>query len=1007
MKIKKPSWVDDNPHKAGKRLSNIYWGEYPVWKRDEEILKWATLDEELLIYSHTFIYYHRGVELSRETFKTQGSQNIVYHLPTGYILEDSTFTPKKHGVNKVNVVKEAYTLKFICKHPNLATPIELIIKKPENAKMTITSARNEIISHPSFPSGYDVDVPNFTEFPDDLTVDNDYTYNVPLKVSTSANPTPIKKVTIKYYLVDSNGDQTIYKTETHRYLSGSYDYIITIPVGYEQTRRVDNDENNTSIYMKVKVYNINIRLATYKNGNINTVWHTYKLERTYNQTVTQADLAPFPDNLKVGTAPNLFKVTLRYPDGFTFTTRTITEDLNIDLEVKASLKMVEIVNEVDVPRIDEVGIGVYTYGLPTGFIKPNSIKNIKIKFVANSIGLENGEKAFAAVFPYNPVKQTITGNGFELVTGKTIGPSVVKDPLFIQKLKTDFSGDLNGTPNDILNSGYFDIYVRDRKVKFFDTELTKPMINISDNFHKDDMNANGTLKERWNYKVFNREFEWTILETSDISEYTKSHKCWIIISNIVLHPRVIESYNKLDLFDKCIAANLPYMMNYAVSPEIYKNMMRSVHGTLPTIQVYEAAIDVICPLTIKDYRYYLCDNAKYFITDTVFKLKNPEEFMGGATPEGYNRNILANHISYNNNNTIPDSHLSSYYSHNKDKIYSSMGKDNPINYYKNMYSGHLIAHIAFNWYKHFDTYNDVLDPALTKVMKKEETGIIMFNYWDVINHAIGKSLLRNHIVDSKLAPFLTKYDKDLSIFVNLQLLPVCIDVTNDKFSKLDVRMKEKDFGVNVFVNKKPLISFSPVNTKRILNGVPRYTYKHKYDKDLNYEDVNGRVRHESFYGDNLLQLLGPRKKLYAYRPIIYYSMPNLKSKIGYSLDTFNRFKNNDTNINLRKIYKNMLFTPKTYYQDFDECDITGEYLTKIIDKDSFAYIERYNYTVPYMIARDKFNFEPSPWSEEKLEGIYNKYLPVFTNKMQEIIEYNNSITIFDNWKEEISYDNPQ
>jgi hypothetical protein len=336
-----------------------------------------------------------------------------------------------------------------------------------------------------------------------------------------------------------------------------------------------------------------------------------------------------------------------------------------------------------------------------------------------------------------------------------------------------------------------------------------------------------------------------------------------------------------------------------------------------------------------------------------------------------------------------------------------MGKDNPINYYKNMYSGHLIAHIAFNWYKHFDTDNDVLDPALTEVMKKEETGIVIFNYWDVINHAIGKSLLRNHAIDSKLQPFLTKYDKDLSIFVNLQLLPVCIDITNDKFPKLDVRMKEKDFGVNVFTNKKPLISFSPVNTKRILNGVPRYTYKHKYDKDLNYEDVNGRVRHESFYGDNLLQLLGPRKKLYAYRPIIYYSMPNLKSKIGYSLDTFNRFKNNDTNINLRKIYKNMLFTPKTYYQDFDECDIIGEYLTKIIDKDTFAYIERYNYTVPYMIARDKFNFEPSPWSEEKLEGIYNKYLPVFTNKMQEIIEYNNSITIFDNWKEEISYDNPQ
>ena len=45
MKIKKPAWIDDSPHRAGKRLFNIYWGTYPVWKRDEEILKLADLDE--------------------------------------------------------------------------------------------------------------------------------------------------------------------------------------------------------------------------------------------------------------------------------------------------------------------------------------------------------------------------------------------------------------------------------------------------------------------------------------------------------------------------------------------------------------------------------------------------------------------------------------------------------------------------------------------------------------------------------------------------------------------------------------------------------------------------------------------------------------------------------------------------------------------------------------------------------------------------------------------------
>lgn len=284
MKIKKPKWIDDNPHRAGKRLSNIYWGEHPVWKRDEEVLKWSDLDKEMIIYSHTFIYMHRGTELSRESFKTQGSQNVIYHIPTGYILKDSTFKPKPHGVNRVEIVKESYKLKFKLTHPNIATPIEIVIKKPENVTMTVADARNEIIANPGFPSGYDVDITNFNEFPDELVVNNDFSFNVPLKVGTAV-PKPVKKVTIKYYLVDDNGDQTVYKTETGRYLDGSFDYNISIPVGYEQTNRVDNTATTTSIYIRVKVFNVYIRMATYKNGNINQVWHSYNLTRKYNETV--------------------------------------------------------------------------------------------------------------------------------------------------------------------------------------------------------------------------------------------------------------------------------------------------------------------------------------------------------------------------------------------------------------------------------------------------------------------------------------------------------------------------------------------------------------------------------------------------------------------------------------------------------------------------------------------------------------------------------------------------
>ena len=990
MKIKKPSWIDENPYRAGKRLSNIYWGEYPVWKRDEEILKWATLDEELLIYNHTFIYYHRGVELSRESFKTQGSQNIVYHIPSGYILEDSTFKPKKHGVNKVNIIKESYNIKFICKHADLATPIEIIIKKPENATMTVESARNELISNPLFPSGYDIDVPNFIEFPDNLIVDNDLTYNVPLKIGT-ASPKPIKKVTIKYYLIDDNGDQSIYKTETHRYLAGTYDYNISIPVGYEQTNRVDNDENNTSIYIKAKIYNINIRLATYKNGNINRVWHTYKLERKYNETVAQTDLQPLPDNLKIGVAPNLFKVTLQYLDNFNFVTRTITEDLNIDIEVKASLKMVEIITDVNIPRIDESGVGIYTYGLPTGFIKANSIKTIKLKFIANRIGISDGDKVFAAIFPFNPVKQTINGNGIELVTGKTISMNIVKDTNFIHKLKTEFSGDFNGNVNNIAKIEYIELNKPNGYNKEIFGNETTPVVYVSDNFHKDEFNPDRTLKSKWDYIVFNNEFDWTLLDTADVADYDKSHKCWIIISNMVLHP--IPSFgftnHDVEILKKSIACGIPC----GSYPDKMSEMPRSIHGTLPSVQIYENTIDIICPLVIKDYRYYLCDNATDFITDVKFKVKTPIEYAGGATPEVYNRNIIANAISITND-------IIHTYNHDTNKVYSSIVKDNPVNMLPNKFYGHILPHLAFNWYKHYCDKSDILDPALEQHMNKWETGMVILNYWDMVNHAIGKSLLRNHTVDEKLEPYLTKFNKDISIFVNLQLLPVMIDITNDKFPKIDVSMEEKDFGVGVFNNKKPIISFSPINIKRIFNDIPRFTYIHKFIPEKEAIDENGGIRGTLEVESDLLAHLGPTKKLYKYRPELYESSaPHLLAKISKT----NTFSNRYGRFNLRNLYKKYILNPMEDYKFISDYD--GEYLINNQNIDLFVKSDD---LVTYNNIRGKLVMGGTNFLDDRaLNAFETNYDPLYNTKLKEILDYNNSITIFNVWKEEISYDNPQ
>lgn len=1022
MNIKKPKWIDDNPHRAGKRLSNIYWGEHPVWKRDEEVLKWSDLDKEMIIYSHTFIYMHRGTELSRESFKTQGSQNIVYHIPTGYILKDSTFKPKPHGVNRVEIVKESYKLKFKLTHPNIATPIEIVIKKPENVTMTVADARNEIIANPGFPSGYDVDITNFNEFPDELVVNNDFSFNVPLKVGTAVAK-PVKKVTIKYYLIDDNGDQTVYKTETGRYLDGSFDYNISIPVGYEQTNRVDNTATTTSIYIRVKVFNVYIRMATYKNGNINQVWHSYNLTRKYNETVSQSDLQPLPDNLKVGTAPNLFKVTLSYPDGFAFNTRTITEDTNIDIPIRASLKMIELLSEVDVPRITDLGVGVYTYGLPTGVIKANSIKNIQVKFVANSIGLENGEKAFAVVFPYNPVKQVIIGNGTELVTGKNVNLSLLKSPNFIQKLKTDYSGDLNGKVNDVLKDPLYELeyYSSEHRGRRYGSERSAriPYIYPDDNFHMNEMNPDRTLKPRWNFKVFDRVFDWTILDTASLSDYTKDSKCWIIISNIVLHPfnRSAYSIKTSSRAENLIACGLPFLDRYYNDGNLI-----SIHGTLPTIQIFEGYIEAICPLTIKDYRYYLCDNAKDFISDTVFKIKDIEELMGGAISEGYNRNILANDVDepYSNDNQIYVS------SGGFSATHTSIVKDNVLNATKGHYPSQLCLHQAFNWYKYyFYNRDDVLDPALLPLMDKHETSMIIFNYWDVVNHAIGKSLMRTHNKDSRLDAVLTELNKDMSIFVNLQILPVCIDVTNDTFPKLTVDMKEKDFGADVFKNMKPIISFSPVNIKRIIPNIPRLTYRRYYRLTFTHswqvENNGHRFNYNLDQGwfDDLFTLSTLNRKLYSYRPIIYsidfaqHSSNHTKSVLGYPSDLTHRVS--DTN--MYNIHKNLSINPRilTYYNY--ENVIINNYekpLDKLIlDNNPVLQSEIFNGRDYVDIFNDLIKnlyIKIDPYSElygRKLKNAYNYYISALNSRIKEIIDYNKSITIFDNWKEEVSYDNPQ
>ena len=60
----------------------------------------------------------------------------------------------------------------------------------------------------------------------------------------------------------------------------------------------------------------------------------------------------------------------------------------------------------------------------------------------------------------------------------------------------------------------------------------------------------------------------------------------------------------------------------------------------------------------------------------------------------------------------------------------------------------------------------------------------------------------------------------------------------------------------------------------------------------------------------------------------------------------------------------------------------------------------------FNLVSNKFRINPG-FSDDKTAVNYEKLMSFINDKLREILEYNNSITIFDNWKEEISYDNPQ
>ena len=309
----KPKWIDKSPDRTGKRLSNMYWKDSPIWKRDEESFKMTAIDSELTIYHNTIRYYFNGNVIHVEKITTHGSQLVPFKIPTGYKLKDPNFVPGNGKIN-IEVVKDNYVINIIYNHSTLTNPITVTLNKQYNDVITLDEISRAVTLPANYSIGSRYQHTDYTVV-DDHTINVQLTYSIPISV---INPDLArKKVTVVFYkLVDGVRQEVDRQVLTNIKLN-DFDYTdngLVVPEGYNIQNTTNIDDNNTAIILEPKVYTITFNFVENKNGTeINR--YTATITKPHGSTIERNDLPVLAGlNLTEQDGRLTNKLDLSYPD---------------------------------------------------------------------------------------------------------------------------------------------------------------------------------------------------------------------------------------------------------------------------------------------------------------------------------------------------------------------------------------------------------------------------------------------------------------------------------------------------------------------------------------------------------------------------------------------------------------------------------------------------------------------------------------------------------------------
>lgn len=961
------------------------------------------IDPSVIIHHNTTSYTHNGETIATIETTTRGNAPVPINVPDGFKLKDpNTVIP--NGTTNVEIIRNEYIITINYTHSLLTDPVVKRLSKQWGETIT-----REDLTNVQLPTNYSVKLASVDAITDLTVIENReigllLTYSMPI---TPIQPIAKKKVTIKYYEEVGDENVLIKIDDTQRVNDGSFDYVIEIPNGFEQVSRTDNNNIETTIMIRRKMFNVNIRYVEKSNGSIVNVYKSYSLQRPFEHMFVNDEIEPLPEVSNVVVDGVEYEVILTWKPGETdrlYNTK-IVEDTNFDLEVIVTKNPVPQNVEVDLSIIEE-GLGVYSYGLYSTDITSEFHETIDVDWISNNISLDANKKYYFVAMRYDPVNKKIIG-------------------------KYGYDYRYNKIPLEDVMANNFKIEITDTERYQFDAPSFTYPVNIT-TVQETTYHVNGIGKTALQNKDKVKAFKiphnnteplfstLTICDNCDPSEYDlKRHYNWVFVSNLVFKPVNADYNNKGDMEIKTLF-NLPTDVLLNSSNE-YKIPL-SLHGTLPYLDINTFTTEIACPLIVKDRWYYLLDNTYdyiYNINDTTFNSLHQQIVLDGNTVLEYALfgHSLHGFILPKSTNILAD--------------INSWGGPETKNYIDfvntqvdtEIYRNYIIN--EFTWYKHKFNNKFLLNYQEYKdFVHDNECSFAIVNYHTMINHGIYTRVCRKYQAgNTNTTIFLTP---------STELLPVANDVNIDRFN-YTVDTKTADHAT---INKRNIdipgitgksIVYNPVAVNPLYNN----DYVTRFINITNIETnvVNASNLTEdlirnvlSLYTDYVVTTLNkmtinePRYEDFHYRPDlrpINYDKHNMVISEDRNYNTYynvfpyykiisdyfyNKVRLNQTGSmdDTFVEYENILNDTNTANVVID--DIFNIFFTELKELNDVEYIMNNTKTVTYKERLESIGVDPKVWdSPYKNAHILTKLLTYDPDSECRIIHKVIKVIIYDYW----------